>query len=96
LAAFGRFWEEILRGLIKKPAKKLFGVLRGFFSRPKKDSLQLGLIPLYAIPWGMSREIVHLQSSLRRPEKIRFNKPVNFKVRFKLQNQSADNVKEVL
>jgi hypothetical protein len=29
--------------MIKKPAKKLFGVLCGFLSRPKKDPLQLNL-----------------------------------------------------
>jgi len=28
--------------MIKKPAKKLFGVLCGFFSRPKKDSYATG------------------------------------------------------
>ena len=41
--------DEALRGWIKKPAKKLFGVLCGFLARPKKDSLQLSLIPLYTI-----------------------------------------------
>jgi hypothetical protein len=47
--AFGRSWKETLRGWIKKPAKKLFGVLCGFLSRPKKDSLQLDLILLDTI-----------------------------------------------
>jgi len=35
--------------MIKKPAKKLFGVLCGFFSGPKKGSLQLDLPLLYTI-----------------------------------------------
>ncbi len=35
--------------VIKKPAKKLFGVLCGFLSRPEKDSLQLDSASFYTI-----------------------------------------------
>jgi len=46
LCCRGTSREEGLRDFIKKPAKKLFRVLRGFLPGPKKDSLQLDLVSL--------------------------------------------------
>jgi len=41
--------KGLFEALQKKPAKKLFRVLCGSLSRPKKDSLQLDLTLLYTI-----------------------------------------------
>jgi hypothetical protein len=63
LSTFSRSWQGTFRGLIKKPAKKLFRVLCGFFSGLRKDSLQLNFIQFYTVLCFMSRNIAN--SNLR-------------------------------